>query len=299
MTKTSDELSLMREDAADNLWHALRLLYDETADYIRLNHLGDVHHNVSMQNAFAALQEYKPKQPERSEQVDHTLDEQYSRVLDLEKKLQDAAYVAKLTDGVLLSTTPPEKERVQGAGEFLIVPREQIEKLERARKEIHAIIDTIGNEQEREFFRSMILGPTSTIWEVANTRYPTDATTPVSAPGYVSVPVEPTDSMVDAAIKTFQHAKHYLDDDGKTDWRAALRAALKVAPPPSSQLPPSLPEGYVPVPLEPTLEMMESFYRACEKAEFDPTRWESGFHAGFKAMLSARPLPAAPKQEQK
>jgi hypothetical protein len=34
---------------------ALRLLYEETADYIRLNHLGDVHHNRSMQFARDAL----------------------------------------------------------------------------------------------------------------------------------------------------------------------------------------------------------------------------------------------------
>lgn len=37
---------------------ALRLLYTENADYIRLNHLGRVHHNVSMQRARAALKEY-------------------------------------------------------------------------------------------------------------------------------------------------------------------------------------------------------------------------------------------------
>src|SRR5262249_4748305 len=34
---------------------ALQLLYDETADYIRINHLGDVHHNRSMQLARDAL----------------------------------------------------------------------------------------------------------------------------------------------------------------------------------------------------------------------------------------------------
>lgn len=35
---------------------ALQLLYDETADYIRINNLGDVHHNESMQRARAALE---------------------------------------------------------------------------------------------------------------------------------------------------------------------------------------------------------------------------------------------------
>ena len=38
---------------------ALKLLYDETADYIRINHLGDVHHNRSMQAARDALARIK------------------------------------------------------------------------------------------------------------------------------------------------------------------------------------------------------------------------------------------------
>ena len=37
--------------AAPELLDSLRILYEETADYIRLNHLGDVHHNRSMQYA--------------------------------------------------------------------------------------------------------------------------------------------------------------------------------------------------------------------------------------------------------
>lgn len=41
--------------AAPDLLQALRLLYDETADYIRINHLGDVHHNRSMILAREAL----------------------------------------------------------------------------------------------------------------------------------------------------------------------------------------------------------------------------------------------------
>lgn len=34
---------------------ALRVLYEETADYIRINNLGDVHHNRSMKLARHAL----------------------------------------------------------------------------------------------------------------------------------------------------------------------------------------------------------------------------------------------------
>jgi hypothetical protein len=37
--------------AAPELLEALRILYEETADYIRINNLGDVHHNRSMQFA--------------------------------------------------------------------------------------------------------------------------------------------------------------------------------------------------------------------------------------------------------
>lgn len=36
-------------------YQALRTLYDETADYIKVNHLGDVHHNQSMKAARDAL----------------------------------------------------------------------------------------------------------------------------------------------------------------------------------------------------------------------------------------------------
>lgn len=41
--------------AAPDLLSALTMLYEETADYIRINHLGDVHHNTSMQAARAAI----------------------------------------------------------------------------------------------------------------------------------------------------------------------------------------------------------------------------------------------------
>lgn len=41
--------------ANDRLRLALQTLYDETADYITVNHLGDVHHNLSMQIAHDTL----------------------------------------------------------------------------------------------------------------------------------------------------------------------------------------------------------------------------------------------------
>ena len=41
--------------AAPDLLEALQMLYDETADYITLNHLGDPHHNQSMKLARAAI----------------------------------------------------------------------------------------------------------------------------------------------------------------------------------------------------------------------------------------------------
>lgn len=41
--------------AAPDLFEALKTLYEETADYIERNNLGDVHHNLSMQLARAAL----------------------------------------------------------------------------------------------------------------------------------------------------------------------------------------------------------------------------------------------------
>ncbi len=48
--------SAPQAEAGDGvLRRALQLLYDETADYIRLNKLGDVHHNRSMQLARDAL----------------------------------------------------------------------------------------------------------------------------------------------------------------------------------------------------------------------------------------------------
>ena len=44
-----------REDASEDLLEALRTLYLETADYIRINKLGDVHGNRSMQMARDAI----------------------------------------------------------------------------------------------------------------------------------------------------------------------------------------------------------------------------------------------------
>jgi hypothetical protein len=55
---TLRELESQRDALAVNvarLREALELLYDETADYIRINKLGDVHHNRSMQLARDAL----------------------------------------------------------------------------------------------------------------------------------------------------------------------------------------------------------------------------------------------------
>lgn len=62
---SGDELRDTRHEAAnriealitDNvrLREALKWLYDETVDYIQLNHLGDAHSNSSMKQARAAL----------------------------------------------------------------------------------------------------------------------------------------------------------------------------------------------------------------------------------------------------
>ena len=43
------------EAERDALREALQMLYDETVDYLTLNHLGDPHHNQSMKLAHAAL----------------------------------------------------------------------------------------------------------------------------------------------------------------------------------------------------------------------------------------------------
>ena len=48
---------------------ALRILYEETADYIRINHLGDVHHNRSMQVARDVLEANRLAARPASEQV--------------------------------------------------------------------------------------------------------------------------------------------------------------------------------------------------------------------------------------
>lgn len=50
------ESELYLQDALNaKLEEALSMLYEETADYIRVNHLGDMHHNSSMKLARAAL----------------------------------------------------------------------------------------------------------------------------------------------------------------------------------------------------------------------------------------------------
>ncbi len=53
--KASHQAICVASDRIYTLEKALRLLYEETADYIRINNLGDVHHNVSMQKARDAL----------------------------------------------------------------------------------------------------------------------------------------------------------------------------------------------------------------------------------------------------
>lgn len=61
---SNDPKDLQLIAAAPQLAQALRVLYEETADYIQTNNLGPVHHNCSMQLARAALLEagvIKPK----------------------------------------------------------------------------------------------------------------------------------------------------------------------------------------------------------------------------------------------
>ena len=55
------ELARRLERDRARLAGALRVLYEETADYIRINNLGDVHHNRSMQMARAALASLEEK----------------------------------------------------------------------------------------------------------------------------------------------------------------------------------------------------------------------------------------------
>lgn len=45
--------------AAEACFVALKQLYEETADYITVNHLGDIHHNKSMLDARDAIEKYK------------------------------------------------------------------------------------------------------------------------------------------------------------------------------------------------------------------------------------------------
>lgn len=54
-TKEAAHDMLNRLNSHDALVAALRILHDETVDYVRLNNLGDPWHNQSMQMARAAL----------------------------------------------------------------------------------------------------------------------------------------------------------------------------------------------------------------------------------------------------
>jgi Na+-transporting NADH:ubiquinone oxidoreductase subunit NqrC len=49
------DFAASESERADRDEAALQCLYDETADYIRINNLGDIHHNRSMQMARDAL----------------------------------------------------------------------------------------------------------------------------------------------------------------------------------------------------------------------------------------------------
>jgi len=53
---------LAQAERERRLREALERLYEETADYIRINNLGDVHHNGSMKMARAALA--SPQEPQ-------------------------------------------------------------------------------------------------------------------------------------------------------------------------------------------------------------------------------------------
>jgi len=56
--KERDELKTQlqaAQTACAQMREALSVLYEETADYIRINHLGKVHHNQSMKLARKAL----------------------------------------------------------------------------------------------------------------------------------------------------------------------------------------------------------------------------------------------------
>lgn len=52
-------------EAQKPLYDALKILYEETADYITINNLGDVHHNRSMQGARDALRAAAPAPSEK------------------------------------------------------------------------------------------------------------------------------------------------------------------------------------------------------------------------------------------
>lgn len=60
---SDDAIDQLKEELAEErkksqrLAQALKILYEETADYIRINNLGDVHHNQSMKGAREALHE--------------------------------------------------------------------------------------------------------------------------------------------------------------------------------------------------------------------------------------------------
>lgn len=59
-SKLSEERArTLNSEAVHGLRNALKLLYDNTADYIRINNLGDVHHNQDMQMARECLEKFQ------------------------------------------------------------------------------------------------------------------------------------------------------------------------------------------------------------------------------------------------
>ena len=61
LTEKIESIRSAKDERISELERALRTLYEETADYIRIDHLGDVHHNVSMQLARDALSPQRPE----------------------------------------------------------------------------------------------------------------------------------------------------------------------------------------------------------------------------------------------
>jgi len=109
----------------EQIREALQRLYDETADYIRINNLGDVHHNVSMQMARDALAapagEPQPKENQTQESLPATCmgqSELWCCSLAEGHSGLHKAYENHNSKGELLETWPsPSPLKVPGDGE--------------------------------------------------------------------------------------------------------------------------------------------------------------------------------------